>query len=159
MQSSNILEDFLLEESSLDNIIKLNQFLNLFPRNFPRSLLEDIYKTLDDQRNSTLIERIKDEIHQNFDVPLQGSIEELERSQSVRTQKESLKGLIEKLVEFEKILIENNNKFDKEISGTLDDIMKLCDRSSELDVKLDSEEELTVINMQAANLKSFLLEK
>lgn len=132
MESSTILEDFLLSRSSLVEIIKFEHFERLFPKNVPKDIIQKVFEELIEQRESNCIQPSRQKIRDQFDVPLSGTIEKVNESHTITIGKYSINDLINRLCKLDDIFTVQNKLFCDQIAEVLNEIKLICDEFNEL---------------------------
>lgn len=126
MESSIILENFMLSRASLHEVITLEQFERLFPRRVLKNTIQKIYEELVEQRESKSIEPAKNKIQEQFDVPLQDTIDKLKSSQTITVGRHSISDLVTRLDKLENIFVLQNSLIDDQITNVINDIKLIC---------------------------------
>lgn len=132
MESSIILKNFMLSRASLHEVITLEQFARLFPRRVSKSTIQRIFEELVEQRESKSIEPTKNKIQEQFDVPLQDTIDKLKTSQSITSGKHSIDDLVTRLDKLENIFVLQNTLIDDQIANVIHDIQSICKEFNEI---------------------------
>lgn len=129
MDSTFILENFLLSRSRIGAAVTAEQFRKELPSDIPPEVGEKIYKELAKQRED-LIEPVKGRIKEEFDIP----IETLESSTVLNSPngKYSIEQLVEDMNQLEKQLDTSRTSLDKEINGELAAIKAIIDELNDL---------------------------
>lgn len=132
MESTFILENFLLSRSSLASVITAEQFGKELPPDIPVEAGERIYEELAKQRQEGIIEPVKLRIKKEFDIPVGISEDSAAEGDSLPTKKYSLAELVEDLNHLEKQLDGSNTSIDREISDELSSIRNIIDELNDL---------------------------
>ena len=116
----------MLSRASLHEVITLEQFERLFSRRVLKSTIQRIYEELVEQRELKSIEPAKDKIQEQFDVPLQDTIDKLKSSQAVTVVRHSINDLVTRLDKLENVFVLQNTLIDDQIANVIDDIKLIC---------------------------------
>lgn len=126
MESSIILENFMLSRASLDEVIGLEQFERLFSRKVSKNTIQRIFEELVQQRESRTIEHTKNKIQEQFDVPVQDTINKLKNSQTITLGRHSINDLVTRLDKLENMFILQNSLIDDQITNVINVIKSIC---------------------------------
>lgn len=112
MDSTSILDSFLLSQSELKHIIKYEQLRKWLPNSSNESA-EDVYSAMEAKRNGN-ITTVKTNIRHEFDVPVTGIIEEMNEFQESNGSL-TLESLIRNLKDTHKVALVQGDILDKQI--------------------------------------------
>lgn len=129
MDSTFILENFLLSRSDIGSAISAEQFRKELPADIPPEVGAKIYNELAKQRKD-LMEPVKGRIKEGFDIPVESS--ESSTMLISPNGKYSLKQLVKDMNQLEKQLDTSHTSLDKEINGELAAIKAIIDELNDL---------------------------
>lgn len=132
MESSIILENFIVSRSSLHEVITFEQFERFFSSKIPKHTIQAIFDDLVEQRETKLIEPIKTRIEEKFDVPLQDAIDKLRRSQAVSVGRHSVNNLLSRLSKLENVFDTQNESIDNQITNVIQEIETICNEFNDI---------------------------
>lgn len=146
MDSSAIVQNYLVSKSGLDNILTLDQFQREFPKGTSRGLVQNIYNELVNQRKEHVVQPVKKETEQIFEIPIEEVVKRnLESSLHTPSllQKETLDDLVSRLEKLVTLLTDEVNVIDnrlqrgtKEIKTMIQDLDNL--RYSRTGIDIDT---------------------
>lgn len=119
MESTVILESFLLSKSGLENILSFEQFHREAPGNISETTLQLLYDKLVLQRDSNVLSGVRNRIEREFNVPIHP---ESHNEDLIRTEKYLLGDLVSRLEEIQIQLDANNSNLDESISTLIESI-------------------------------------
>lgn len=132
MDSSFILDKYLVSQSSLDNIISFDQFKKECPTGVSDHLLRQIYEELMKQRNNEIVNKVKARIIKEFDVPLQINDQAAFAVELMPTNKQSVTKLVNDLSQLEQKIGMSQSTIDKEINHELKSVKLIIDELNDL---------------------------
>lgn len=131
MESSVILQDFLLSEASLEGFLSYNQLAKLMKGQLDQ-MIRQVYDQLSQQRQQ-VTQDVEALIKDSFDIPLDEYKNELNREGAGgHNGKNSLKGLLERLKKLRDTMSNESDLLDTQIAATLAELQAKIDGLSSL---------------------------
>ncbi|KAL7663316.1 hypothetical protein ABC855_g4045 [[Candida] zeylanoides] len=131
MESSAILQDFLLSEASLEGFLSYKQLAKLM-KGQSEQMIRQVYDQLSQQRHHVM-QDVEASIKDSFDIPLDEYKSELNREGAGRYNgKSSLSSLLERLKKLRDTMSNESDLLDTQIAATLADLQAKIDGLSSL---------------------------
>lgn len=119
MESTVILESYLLSKSGLENMLSFEEFQKEAPGHISDTTLQLLYDKLVLQRQSNVLSRVKNNIERDFDIPVHP---ESYKKDLMRIEKYLLGDLVSRLEEMHLQLDANISVLDENIFTIIDSI-------------------------------------
>lgn len=132
MDSSKIIEEFLLSKSSLNDIVSFEKFRKLFDRKIPPEALQDLFDSLSKQRDD-VVNKSRDVTRRTLPLSLDKLIKYLQLSRDEYVDERSVESVTRKLGEASKLFQTTSTQLDQEIEAVLLQIKSICERVENVD--------------------------
>lgn len=132
MDSSKIIEEFLLSKSSLNDIVSFEKFRKLFDKKIPEEELQDLFDCLGKQREA-VVNKSREVTRRTLSQSLDRLIKYLQLSRDEYVDERSVKSVTGKLGEANKLFQTTSTQLDQEIEAVLLQIKGICERVEDVD--------------------------
>lgn len=132
MDSSKIIEEFLLSKSSLNDIITFEKFRKLFDKKIPEEELQDLFDCLSKQRED-VVNKSREVTRRTLSQSLDRLIKYLQLSRDEYVDERSVKSVTGKLGEASKLFQTTSTQLDQETEAVLLQIKDICERVEGVD--------------------------